>query len=198
MIRTHRFSGPILALVLLGAAPHITPTVVLKKQADAIKEAVPDARHFFVRTVDIGKADFDRIKDEGDFEPEDDEMDFYYGTDAAGANAGVVLFPQVNTQHGPLEVGLTMNPDGTIRRVVVTKATVETKPWVLRAVEAGLTDGFRGMRPGDDPTAALNDLSRADLGQMPYYMAGVAAKAVRAGLALYDVLYAEGPVSGDR
>ena len=30
--------------------------------------------------------------------------------------------------HGPIEVGLTMKPDGTVASAVVTKAKVETKP----------------------------------------------------------------------
>jgi len=194
MKRMHVFGGAFLALALAGAAapPHITPTVVLKKQADMIKETVPGAKHFFLRTVDIGKADFRRIQREGDFKPEDDQMKFYYGTDAAGKNAGVVLFPQVNTQHGPLEVGLTMNADGTVRDAVVTKATVETKPWVLQAVKAGLMKRFRGMRAGDDPAKALQGLSGDELGKMPYYMAEVAAQTVGRGLVLYDVLYAKG------
>jgi hypothetical protein len=88
-----------------------------------------------------------------------------------------------------MEVGLSLNPDGSIREAVVTKATVETKPWVLTAVKAGLMKRFRGMRPGDDPTRALDGLSKQELGEMPYYMAGVAAQAVKRGLVLYGVLY---------
>ncbi len=190
MKRNHLLGGTLVALVLTGAAaPHITPTVVLKKQADMIKETVPAAKQFFLRTVEIGKTDFERIRREGGFKPEDDRMKFYYGTDASGRNAGVVLFPQVNSQHGPLEVGLTMNADGTVRDAVVTKATVETKPWVLAAVKAGLMERFRGMRPGDDPAAALQGLSSDQLGKMPYYMATLAAETVGRGLILYDVLY---------
>jgi hypothetical protein len=203
MKRMHGVVGALLALALTGASapshatpammpPHITPTVVLEKQADLIKETLPGAKQYFLRTVDIGKADFGRIEREGGFKPEGDRVKFYYGKDGAGKEAGVVLFPQVNTQHGPLEVGLTMNPDGTVRDAVVTKATVETKPWVLQAVKAGLMKNFEGMRPGDDPAKALQGLSSEELGKMPYYMAEIAAKAVGRGLVLYDVLYSKG------
>jgi hypothetical protein len=179
---------PVLALT--GAVRrHITPTVVLEKQADMIRATVPGATRFFLKTVSVGKGDFDRIRTEGGFEPEEDQVKFYYGQDASGKTAGVVVFPQVNNQHGPLEVGLSLNPDGSIREAVVTKATVETKPWVLTAVKAGLMKRFRGMRPGDDPTRALDGLSKQELGEMPYYMAGVAAQAVKRGLVLYGVLY---------
>jgi hypothetical protein len=178
------------AMVLGGATRrHITPTVVLEKQADMIRTTVPGATQFFLKTVSIGKGDFDRIRTQGGFEPEEDQVKFYYGQDAGGQLAGVVVFPQVNNQHGPLEVGLSMNPDGTIRQAVVTKATVETKPWVLTAVKAGLMQRFQGMGPGDDPSTALQGLSKAELGEMPYYMAGVTAQAVKRGLVLYGVLY---------
>lgn len=178
----------VIGLVGVMGARHITPTVVLAKQASVIKATVPEATEFFLRTVDIGKDDFERIREEGSFEPDDDQEKFYYGQ-ANGRVTGIVTFPQTNTQHGPLEIGLAFNPDGTIRDAVVTKATVETKPWVLAAVRTGLLDRFKGMRPGDDPESALEGLSSDEIGAMPYYMAGVVAKTVARGLVLYDVLY---------
>lgn len=182
-------------ITALAAATHITPTVVLRKQADVIRTTLDGAQQYFVRTVEIGKADRERLKGAVDFVPEEPSFDFYYGTNAAGDIAGVVLFPQVNTQHGPLEVGLVMGPEQAIQKVVVTKATVETKPWVLAAVRAGLLEGFEGERVGDDPAVALDRLSNQDLGKMPRYMADVAVTAVRRGLALYDVLYSQGEES---
>jgi hypothetical protein len=181
----------LVGVVALAGFRHITPTVVLKKQADMIKESVPAAQ-YFLKTVKIGKADFQRIHTEGAFEPDEDQVKFYYGQDAGGSVEGVVLFAQDNTQHGPLEVGLSFGPDGVVTHAVVTKATVETKPWVQAAIEAGLMKRFQGMHPGDDPDAALKGLSKEDLGEMPYYMAGVAAAAVKRGLVLYRVLYSTG------
>jgi len=187
--QTHAGLLAVTAATLLAGATHITPTVVLAKQADVIRSAVPDATAYFVKKVEIGKADFRRIKRLGSFSPEQKAVRFYYGRDESGRVAGVILFPQVNNQHGPLEVGLAMNPDGTVRKVEVTKATVETKPWVLRAVRSGLTRRFEGMRPGDDAELALDGLTDAELGRMPRYMAGVVAEAVARGLVLYGVLY---------
>jgi hypothetical protein len=75
--------------------------------------------------------------------------------------------------------------------VVVTKATVETKPWVDDAVAAGLLKRFQGMRYGDDTKGALGDLSPGKIGQMPYWEAGVIAAAVHQGLVLHHVLFHE-------
>ncbi|HEY9016434.1 MAG TPA: hypothetical protein VIM84_15375 [Gemmatimonadales bacterium] len=178
-----------LAAVLLLGARHPTPTVVLAKQTDVIRSTLPDARQFFLRKVTVGKEDLAKIRKEVDYSPEDPDVSFYLGKDGGGKTEGVVLFPQVNTMHGPVEVGLTLDPDGTIENAVVTKATVETKPWVQEAVSAGLLRQFKGMKHGDDVNKALKQLPAGKLGQMPYWEAEVITAAVRQGLVLHNVLF---------
>src|SRR5207249_6089083 len=56
-----------------------------------------------------------------------------------------------------IEVAVGFTPQGAVRGVVVTKATVEMKPWVLEAVAAGLTDHYRGLRPGGAPGGGGRD-----------------------------------------
>jgi len=180
------------ALALLAAAHHPTPTVVLAKQADVIKATLEGATKFFVRKVTLGKDDLARIQKEVDYSPQDPDVTFYLGTTENGKLAGVVLFPQVNTSHGPIEVGLAINPDGTVVRAVVTKATVETKPWVEQAVAAGLTRRFQGLRHGDDVSGAFKEISAGQIGQMPYWEATVIASAVKQGLVLHHLLFHEG------
>lgn len=188
-----RAAALLLALCAVAAAPsarrHITPTVVMRKQADVIRSTLPGATQFFVKSVEIGKSDYDRLA-EGGVRLDEQEVKFYYGKDASGTVRGIVLFPQVNTQmHGPLEVGLTLAPDGTIRSVVATKATVETKPWVQTAEASGFLPRFVGMKPGASTESALQGVSKASMGDMPYYMAGQMAEAVSQGLTLYQTLY---------
>ena len=184
-----RYISPLLLGLLLGAR-HPTPTVVLVKQTDLIRMAQGGAKQFFVRKVTIGKDDLARIRKEVDFSPEDPDLSFYLGKDGAGKLAGVTLFPQVNTMHGPIEVGLTLKADGTIASAVVTKATVETKPWVEEAVATGFLKRFQGMRYGDDVKRALSQ-SSGKLGQMPAWEAEVIAAAVQQGLVLHHTLFHE-------
>ena len=195
-MRTHMTKAAALLLAMAGIAatsapPHITPTVVITKQADAIKAGIPGATQFFVRTVTIGEDDFQALS-EGGFRPDEEAVKFYYGQSANGTLQGVMVFPQVNTtQHGPLEIGLALAPDGTVRSVAVTKATVETKPWVQAAVASGLLQRFAGMRAGADARSALSAVSKDAIGDMPYYVAGLIAQDVARGLAYYQALYAE-------
>ena len=181
-----RYLSPLLLTLLLGAR-HPTPTVVLLKQTDLIRMAQGDAKQFFVRKVTIGKDDLARVRKDVDFSPEDPDLSFYLGKDGSGKLVGVTLFPQVNTMHGPIEVGLTLKPDGSIASAVVTRATVETKPWVEEAVASGFLKRFQGLRYGDDLKRALGQSS--GLGQMPAWEAEVIAAAVKQGLVLHHTLF---------
>ncbi|MDP2469314.1 MAG: hypothetical protein Q8W46_00515 [Candidatus Palauibacterales bacterium] len=194
--RTRRLAmGALLALALPGltaGAIHITPTVVIEKQADVIRSTLPGATQYFVKTVQIGKQDLKRIEEEADFEPESPEVKFFYGEDGSGNAVGVVLFPQVNTQHGPFEIGLTVGPDGRVRRVRLTKATVETKPWVKQAASQEFLADFEGLTAGEPATRALARLQAAGLGAMPTWAGKQVALAVQQGLELHRILYAGG------
>jgi len=182
------FWNPLLVLsaALLSGGRHPTPTVVLVQQTDAIRTALPGAKQFFVRTVTIGQDDLAKIRQEVDYSPEEPDFKFYLGKREDGSAAGVVLFPQVNTLHGPLEVALAINPDGSVASAVVTKATVESKPWVLAAVRSGLMKKFQGAKYGDDLGTGVQDVSG---GSMAKWQAQVIATAVHHGLVLYHVLF---------
>ena len=179
-----------LAAAALGAAAHPTPKVVLMKHADFIRQTIPGAKQYFVRTVSIGKQDLAAIRKASDYTPDDPDVQFYLGQGESGATVGVALFQQVDTPHGPIEVGLTFGPHGAIAHALVTTATVETKPWVQEAIAAGLMDKFVGMRQGDDPRKALQGLD-GKIGGMPEYMAELIATAVGRGEVLYGTLYKE-------
>ena len=172
----------------LGATAHPSPKVVLMKHADFIRQTIP-AKGYFVRTVTIGKDDLAAIRKASDYTPDDPDVQFFLGQDGDGKTTGVALFQQVDTPHGPLEVGLTFGADGAIASAVVTTATVETKPWVQEAMASGLMKGFVGMRQGDDPRKALG--GGGQLSGMPQYMAELIATAVGRGLVLYETLYKE-------
>src|SRR5438128_7782728 len=116
---------------------HITPTVILVKRPEAVTRLAPGADAFFAREAHLSGADAHRLNRAVDWSPEDGVLTFYIGKHGA-ATVGAFLFIRVDTPHGPLEVAVGFDPAGAIRAVEVTKATVETKPWVLEALRAGL------------------------------------------------------------
>jgi len=163
---------------------HITPTVILVKRPEAVTRLAPGADAFFAREAHLSGADAHRLNRAVDWSPEDGVLTFYIGKHGA-ATVGAFLFIRVDTPHGPLEVAVGFDPAGAIRAVEVTKATVETKPWVLEALRAGLTDAYKGLKPGTAPGGAAT--VREKVGELPEYMAEQVDKGVSRALAAYGM-----------
>jgi hypothetical protein len=172
---------------VIAALLHITPVVVLVKRPDAAQTLLPGADAYVASEVHLSAKDAHRLHEGVDWSPEDGVLVFYGGT-AGTTSVGALEFVRVDTPHGPIEVAVGFTPQGAVRGVVVTKATVEMKPWVLEAVAAGLTDHYRGLKPGGDaPGGAAGVASRA--GNLAVYVAGEVDKGVARALAAYGAFY---------
>ena len=174
----------------IAALLHITPAVVLVKRSDAVQALLPGADAYVAREVHLSGTDAHRLHEAVDWSPEDGVLVFYGGT-AGSTSVGALEFVRVDTPHGPIEVAVGFTPQGAVRGVVVTKATVEMKPWVLEAVAAGLTDHYRGLRPGGAPGGmpggAAGIAGRA--GNLAVYVACEVDKGVARALAAYGAFY---------
>ncbi len=172
----------------IAAMLHITPIVVLVKRPDAVQALLPGADAYVAREVHLSGTDAHRLHEAVDWSPEDGVLVFYGGT-AGSTSVGALEFVRVDTPHGPIEVAVGFTPQGAVRGVVVTKATVEMKPWVLEAVAAGLTDHYRGLKPGGagGGGGAAGIASRA--GNLAVYVAGEVDKGVARALAAYGAFY---------
>ena len=172
---------------VIAALLHITPVVVLVKRPDAVQTLLPGADAYVASEVHLSAQDAHRLHEGVDWSPEDGVLVFYGGT-ARTTSVGALEFVRVDTPHGPIEVAVGFTPQGAVRGVVVTKATVEMKPWVLEAVAAGLTDHYRGLKPGGEaPGGAAGIASRA--GNLAVYVAGEVDKGVARALAAYGSFY---------
>jgi len=165
---------------------HITPAVVLVKRPEAVQALLPGADAYFAREVHLSDVDAHRLHEVVDWSPEDGVLAFYTGK-AGSTIVGALEFVRVDTPHGPIEVAVGFSPDGRIRGVIVTKATVEMKPWVLEAVAGGLTDRYRDLKPGDTPAGAAALAGRT--GNLAVYIAGEVDKGVARALAAYGTFY---------
>ena len=176
--------------LLLGAALaallHITPTVVLIKRAEAVSRLLPKADRFSARAVHLSSADSKQLHDAAGWEPADGVITFYVGKHDQ-QEQGSLLFQRVDSPHGPIEIAVGFEPSGTIRGVEVTKATVETKPWVSEALKAGLTAEYRGLALTATPGGAAK--VRPQVGAMPAYMAELVDKGVMHSAAVYRLFY---------
>ncbi|HJQ66143.1 MAG TPA: hypothetical protein VJ816_07185 [Gemmatimonadales bacterium] len=175
-------------LLLAGLATllHITPTVVLVKREDAVRRLVPEATAFTAREVRLSTADARRLSAAANWSPSEGIVTFYTGARDTRP-VGALTFIRVDTPHGPIEVAVGLDTNGSVRGVAVTKVTVETKPWTLAALRAGLLDQYAGVGPGRAPNgqAAI----RSKVGALPAFIAGEVDKAVTRALAAYRLFY---------
>src|SRR2546422_4812981 len=165
---------------------HITPAVVHVKRPDAVEALLPGADAYTARDVHLSDVDAHRLHVAVDWSPEDGVLTFYKGK-AGSAAVGALVFVRVDTPHGPIEVAVGFTPRGTVRGVIVTKATVEMKPWVLEAVHEGLPDHYRELKPGAAPGGATAIAGR--VGNLAEYIAGEVDKGVARALAAYAAFY---------
>jgi hypothetical protein len=182
------------AIVLL----HITPTVVLVKREDAVKSILPAATAFTARDIRLSGPDAHRLHEALDWGPDDGRLTFYTGRKGSVA-VGSLTFVRVDTPHGPLEVAVGFGTDGAVLRVEVTKATVESKAWVLEAVRSGVLDQYSGLRSGMGAdlqvvakTPALPggpQSYRGKVGQMAGYMLEQIDKGVQRAVVSYGWFY---------
>ncbi|HYT03319.1 MAG TPA: hypothetical protein VEM13_00385 [Gemmatimonadales bacterium] len=176
----------LMRVAAVAAVLHITPVVVLVKRPDAVQALLPGADAYFAREVHLSDTDAHRLHEAVDWSPEDGVLTFYTGK-ASSRAVGALVFVRVDTPHGPIETAVGFTPQGTVRGVILTKATVETKPWLLEAVAAGLTNHYRGLKPGDSPGGAAAVAGHA--GNLAVYIAGEVDKGVARALAAYATFY---------
>lgn len=183
-----RLAGAVsVACTVAGAAvldAHITPEVIVRKQADVIRTALPTAAKYNVTTIHISRSQLAQIINQAHYQPNTGTVKMYSGADAGGHLLGTVIFPQIDTQHGPIEVGVTVSPEGAVTSVAVTKVTVEVKPWLFEVERSGVLDRLKGRRAIDP----VQRLSGGDLGGMAGYVADAIARATMRALTLYQVL----------
>lgn len=176
--------------LLLGAVTaallHITPTVILVKRQDAVARLLPGADKFAARELHLSSADSRRLHDAVGWEPPDGVVTFYVGSHNEQAS-GALMFMRVDCQHGPIELAIGYEPNGTVRGVEVTKATVEMKPWIMEALHAGLASQYQGLRVGQAPSGAAK--VKPQIGAMPGYMAELIDKGVMHANAAYQLFY---------
>lgn len=163
-------------------------TVVIARRGDVIQKSLPSATNFFVKKVVLNQHNKAKIKAQGNFSPQVPYVKFFYGEDASGSLVGTVLFNQMETRHGLIEVGIALTPAGEVSNVMVTKAAAEMEPWVKAVISTGLMKNFIGLSAQSmrDP---VKDVSKSELGAMPYYVAQVITAAVIRGVVYYSILF---------
>src|SRR3954466_16384953 len=95
-------SAGLLTVLTASLLAHVTPVVQLRTQADIIRSTLPKAVQFHATDVRPGKSELQQIVDRTQLTPNVRTIRFYEELDASDHLVGTVVFPQVDTQHGPI------------------------------------------------------------------------------------------------
>jgi len=176
--------------LMLGATAvallHITPTVILMDRPTVVSRLLDGADRYTAREVHLSATDERRLHDAAGWTPPDDVITFYLGKRADRVE-GVLVFMRVDSPHGPMEVAVGFDKAGAVSGVEVTKATVETKPWIVEALRAGLRDHYRGLANDASPAGA--GTVKGNVGTMAEYMAELVDRGVAHAGAAYRLFY---------
>lgn len=183
------------ALAAAGAAPHITPAVVLMSDREAIRGALDGSDRYFVREVRLTDAERAHLEEKLDWKPEEDFYRFFLGRDDAGDLVAAAVFLTETTIHGPVRVMVSLGPDGTIRQARVVEMTEETYAWVKPILDEDLTDDYVGYTAESrfELTERFEEMS---LAKMPKFYAEIIIDLVARGTALYDLTFLQRGTAG--
>jgi hypothetical protein len=190
MLAISNLSRP-LALILvssgLGATttPHVTPVVELVNRTDAVRALLEGSSRYFARELPLDGPRKKELDRRTGWKPEEAKIRIFVGRDDAGTKIADAILIKVNSRHGPVEVAVGLEPVGSVRGVIVTRATEETAPWVGEVIEAGLLDAFEGTDE-QDAAAAVSEV-RGKVGRMPLYMGTIIAAGVERAIVVEDM-----------
>lgn len=185
--RTIHVLGGAVAVVLAAglASAHVTPPVVLISDRDAAVRLLSGARKFFVREVRLTDAEREAIEKQTGWSPQEDFYRFYLGRDEAGQLVASAIFLTEYTMHGPVRVGVGLDPAGKVRDAVVMELSEETYPWLKPLLDQNFTRQYAGL----DRTSTFGlsgSASGPGVHQMGQFYAQVVGGIVHRGVILYD------------
>lgn len=176
----------ILAAALLGlcaaAKGHVTPNVTLLRRGDFLRQTLAGASHFFEKVLDASAlAAAERATG---WRPTSEEARVYVGREAGGKLVGLTVFLWLPSQHGPIGLGATFDPDGRLREAAVTDIGEEPLIWVRPLVLDNRLKGMFDLARNASPDPGR--LVPAGAGAMTRYYAKVIAEGIRRAQAVAE------------
>lgn len=174
----------------LALEAHVSPTVVLVRRGEFVKESLPGATKFFEKT--LGAAAIAAVRADTGWTPSGEDARVYVGREGGGRLVGSVVLLWMPSQHGPLSLGVAFSPDGKIRRATVLEVGTEPLAWVRPLLVEGSLPDVEGLALSQAPDPARIGPSTA--GAMSRYYAKVIAEGIARAQAVEKSSAAAGKV----
>lgn len=173
------------AVVWSAAGPalgHVTPSVVLVSDREAVAGLLAGARRFFVREVKLTPQQRQALQGAG-WKADEDFYRFYVGRDDQGRLVGVMVFLTEYTIHGAVRVAVGLGPDGKVRGATVVELSEETYAWVKPLIDRDFTRDYIGL---DSHGAFRLRETRGD--NMVQFYGQIVASLIQRAALLYEVV----------
>jgi hypothetical protein len=192
---TRMLSGLVCVLLVTGqAVAHVTPPVVLASDRDTLINFLAGSKKYFVREVRLSPQEREALRQQVNWNPDEDFYRFYLGrTDTGGLVASTVFLTEY-TIHGPVRVAVALGPDGKVKGARVVELTEETYAWVKPLIDQNFTQDFVGQDSRGKFVLSPRLSGHAD--DMPHFYGQLVASLVQRGAALYDVAVAKRAAGG--
>jgi hypothetical protein len=192
---TRILSGLVCVLLVTGqAVAHVTPPVVLASDRDTLINFLAGSKKYFVREVRLSPQEREALRQQVNWNPDEDFYRFYLGrTDTGGLVASTVFLTEY-TIHGPVRVAVALGPDGKVKGARVVELTEETYAWVKPLIDQNFTQDFVGQDSRGKFVLSPRLSGHAD--DMPHFYGQLVASLVQRGAALYDVAVAKRAAGG--
>jgi hypothetical protein len=158
----------------LALEAHVSPTVVLVRRGDFVKDSLSGASRFFEKTLSAPA--IAAVRADTGWTPSGEDAKVYVGREGSGRLIGSVVFLWIPSQHGPLSLGVAFSPDGKIRRATVLEVGTEPLAWVRPLLVDGSLGGVEGLALTQAPDPSRIGSSTA--GAMSRYYAKVIAEGI--------------------
>lgn len=136
--------GLLLVLFLgVSAYAHVTPMVVVTSRAEFIRYSLRRATHFFIREIDSHSEIFES-RHLHTWHPRKSDIHLYVGRDTGQHLVGAVVFLRIPSRHGPVEIGVAYDTEGTILNAAVTQVGSEPLTFLTPMLSHGFIKQFDG------------------------------------------------------
>lgn len=175
-----------LALVIVAAWAHLTPSVVLLSERDVLASQHAGAKKLSLREASLSADERKLIQSTYGWRAGDELHNFYMGRDDAGKLLSASVFMTDATMHGIIRVAVGLTPDGRVKSAEVVEFAEEVYAHMKPLIERGFTKKYVGLGIGSsfEPPPA----SASGVDAMAQHYDAIVGRMVQRAVILYNVL----------
>ncbi|PIQ97201.1 MAG: hypothetical protein COV67_05485 [Nitrospinae bacterium CG11_big_fil_rev_8_21_14_0_20_56_8] len=178
---------------LLGTAfhswAHVTPNVKLHTTREAVARLLPEGK-LSLKEVTLEGENLKALESHENWDSQEDHFNFYVSRDGDRKLKRAAIFMTEFTRHGPVVVGVALDPEGKIADAVVTDVQAEPLEWIGPLLRIPFLESFRGKGSGLD--LRLDEKWKRGTTEMAQAYGVILANALKKSAQLFELVFRNG------